>query len=196
VRLATKDAMQQGVGMRAGTLFCEFTDGKGRSVRVRTPRWEDLDDLLDLINSAVGEGVDIYIDEPQERNEEAKWLGQVLAEIESGQLIHVVVEADEGVVGSASLRRRRRCMSHVGELGILLKSGYREAGIGTMLLQTLVGEARKAGLEVLIIKYFAGNDRAQHVYEKVGFRETGREPGVVKRKGRYRDLVSMAMKLS
>lgn len=185
-----------GVGMQTGTLLCEFTDGKGRSVRVRSPRWEDLDDLLDLINSAVNEEVDIYIDEPQERDEEAKWLGQVLAEMENGQLMHVVVEVEERVVGSASLRRRRRCMSHVGDVGILLKAGYREAGIGTRLLHTLIGEAGRMGLEVLIIKYFAGNDRAQHVYEKVGFREIGREPGVVKRKGSYRDLVSMAMKLS
>ncbi len=187
--------MVEGVGIRAGTLLCEFTDGKGRHVRVRSPRWEDLDDLLDLINSAVEEAVDIYVDERKERDEEAKWLGQVLAEVENGELIHVVVEVDKGVVGSASLQKRRRCMSHVGDVGILLKAGYRDAGIGTRVLETLIAEGRRRGLEVLVIKYFGGNDRAQHVYEKVGFRETGREPGVVKRKGRYRDLVSMAMKL-
>ena len=182
--------------MRAGQSLCEFTDKKGRRVRVRNPRWEDLDGLLELINSAVEEGVDIYADEQKTREDEARWLGGLLAEVELGDHIHLVVEVAGRLVGSASLERRKRCMSHVGELGILLMNGYREAGIGTKLLEVIIDEGRKMGLEVLVIRYFDGNDRAQHVYEKVGFRETGREPGVVKRAGRCRDLVTMAMKIT
>jgi RimJ/RimL family protein N-acetyltransferase len=86
-------------------------------------------------------------------------------------------------------------MSHVGGLGVLVKSGYRESGIGTRMLETLIRESRSAGLEILVLRYFSGNDRAQHVYEKVGFVETGRIPGAVKRDGRTRDLVTMTLKL-
>lgn len=40
------------------TVRC-FTAKDGRQVVLRTPRWEDLDELLELINSLVSEGAEI-----------------------------------------------------------------------------------------------------------------------------------------
>ena len=77
----------------------------------------------------------------------------------------------------------------------MIKRGYREAGIGTVVLETLIRESRSEGLEILTLRVYSENDRAIHVYEKVGFKETGRIPGAVKRDGRIRDLVTMTMKL-
>lgn len=175
--------------MKSGAILSEFTDNKGRRVTLRTPEWEDLDGLLELINSAVDERVDIYVDEPKTRDEEATWLGQILAKNELGKMLHVVALVDDAVVGSASLEKHKGCMGHTGELGVLIKGGFREAGIGTKVLSVLMGHAKEMGLEVLVIRYFSGNDRAEHVYRKIGFSETGRMPGAVKRDGRYRDLV-------
>ncbi|MGQ9514640.1 MAG: GNAT family N-acetyltransferase [Thermoproteota archaeon] len=41
---------------------------------------------------------------------------------------------------------------------------------------TLIGEAKKMGPKILILKVFATNSRAIHVYKKVGFEEVGRIP--------------------
>jgi RimJ/RimL family protein N-acetyltransferase len=181
--------------LKVGRTFGEFTSRDGRKVTMRTPLWKDLDDLVDLINSAVEEKVDIFMDSPVTREQEIEWLGGTLAAIEKGKKVHLVVEVGGQVVGSSALGPRERSMSHSAELGVLVKNGFRGIGIGTMMLQTLIQEARGLDLEILIIKHFSGNDRARRVYDSLGFKETGREPGVVKRDGEYRDLVTMAMKL-
>jgi RimJ/RimL family protein N-acetyltransferase len=181
--------------MIVGRVYGEFEDRKKRKVVLRTPVWGDLDDLLNMINSAVDERVDIFMDEHVKRNGEAEWLGRKLVKIENGQVIGLVAECEGKVVGSSDVERKTRSMSHVGELGALVKGGYREAGIGTAMLETLIRESRSQGLEILMLRVYSGNDRALHVYEKVGFRETGRVPGAIKRDGRIRDLVTMTMKL-
>jgi RimJ/RimL family protein N-acetyltransferase len=181
--------------MKVGRVYGEFEDLKGRRVVLRTPVWGDLDDLLDMINTAVEERVDIFADKPIKRDAEAQWLGRKLAKIENGQCIALVVECEGKAVGSSDVDKLTGAMSHVGDLGVLIKRGYREAGIGTVVLETLIRESRSEGLEILTLRVYSENDRAIHVYEKVGFKETGRIPGAVKRDGRIRDLVTMTMKL-
>ncbi|MBU7004466.1 MAG: GNAT family N-acetyltransferase [Theionarchaea archaeon] len=181
--------------MKVGRVYGEFEDHRGRKVVLRTPIWGDLDDLLDMINTAVEERVDIFADKPVKRNAEAEWLGRKLAKIENDQVIGLVALCEGKVVGSSEVEKYTGAMSHVGELGALVKGGYREAGIGTAMLETLIRESRSEGLEILTLRVYSGNDLALHVYKKVGFRETGRVPGAIKRDGRIRDLVRMTMKL-
>ena len=83
----------------------------------------------------------------------------------------------------------------MGELGIVIKSGYRDAGIGTEMLGILVDESRKRELKLLVLRLFADNDRARHVYEKLGFREAGRVPRALCRNGEYSDEVIMVLVL-
>lgn len=45
--------------MKPDKILLSFTAKDGRQVILRTPRWEDLDDLVELINSLVEEGVEI-----------------------------------------------------------------------------------------------------------------------------------------
>ncbi|MFQ6125372.1 MAG: hypothetical protein ACE5R6_12325 [Candidatus Heimdallarchaeota archaeon] len=45
--------------MKPNKILHRFTATNGRQVILRTPRWEDLDDLVELINSLVEEGVEI-----------------------------------------------------------------------------------------------------------------------------------------
>jgi RimJ/RimL family protein N-acetyltransferase len=148
-----------------------------------------------MINTAVDERVDIFMDEKVTRESEAEWLGNKLAKIENGQTIAIAAECEGRVVGTSDVQKKTRSMSHVGELGALVKKGYRGTGIGTTMLETLKRESRTAGLEILVLRYYSGNERARHVYEKVGFRETGRFPGSVRRDGRDRDLVIMTLRL-
>jgi len=45
--------------MKTGEVIREFVAKDGRKVILRTLKWEDLDDLLDFINSLVEEGANI-----------------------------------------------------------------------------------------------------------------------------------------
>ena len=176
--------------------ICEtFTAKDGKRVVLRSIKWEDLDDCLDFINSLVEEGAEILRDTTVTREEEADWLGARLARIEKRQLIDVVAEVDGKMVANSEVEKRSGFMSHVGYVGIAIKSGYRGIGIGTKLIQTLAKEAKKEGLKVLVLDVFDINKPAKALYTKMGFKEVGRIPKGVFKNGKYIDIIRMTREL-
>jgi len=168
-----------------------FTAKDGRVVLLRSPQWPDLDDLLAFINSLVEEGAEILRDQPATRDEEAEWLGRRLAQVAKGEVVWVVAEVDGAVVASADLTPGEGCSRHVGALGVAVKQGYRDTGIGSALLNALISHAQAKELELLTLTVFSSNARALHVYERAGFRETGRIPRGLFKNGTYRDHIIM-----
>ena len=67
--------------MRAGTVFRRFTAEDGREVTLRAPKWSDLDDMLEFINSLVEEGANILVDTKQTRESEVEWLARLLTSL-------------------------------------------------------------------------------------------------------------------
>jgi len=160
-------------------------------VILRTPRWEDLDALMELINSLVDEKAEIARTAKVTREDEAEWLPKVLASLEKDELFFLVAEVDRKVVASSDIHILSGNEKHVGVLGIVIKSGFRDLGIGTEMMNTLVEQAMALGLKVLTLQAFATNKRAVHVYEKVGFVQTGRVPKKHFKDGQYVDEVIM-----
>lgn len=167
----------------------------GKRVILRRPRWEDLDDLLAFINSLVDEGADILQEKHVTREEEADWLGKLLASIEKGKTIGIVAEVDGKVVANSSVTFREGPMSHVGTLAIGVEKEYRRIGIGKELMKALIEESKKAGLKVLVLSVMGSNKVAKTLYTKMGFKKAGKIPKGVFRKGRYIDLVRMTLEL-
>ena len=172
-----------------------FTAKDGRRVVLRSVKWDDLDDLIELINSLVEEGTDILRSEKVTRSEEAEWLGKRLARIDKGELIDAVAEVEGKIAANSEVEKRSDLMSHVGYLGIAIKSGYRGIGIGTQIMKTLIEESKKARLRILVLDHFATNNTARGLYEKMGFREAGKIPKGIYKNGKYIDLVRMTLEL-
>jgi len=181
--------------MKAGAVIKTFTATDGRTVTLRTPRWEDLDDFYELINSLVEEGADILMTQKVTRDEETDWLGHTLANLEKDNAFYLVAEVNGRVVANSALTKKGGYSSHVGSLGIIIKNGFRDVGIGTEMLNTLIARAETMGLEMLILSVFSSNTRAYHVYEKVGFREVGRIPKGLFKNGMYADDIIMVRQL-
>jgi RimJ/RimL family protein N-acetyltransferase len=177
--------------MQTGTVFRKFCARNGKEVILRTPRLEDLEDLMELINSLVEEKAEIARRETVTREEEAEWLPKMLANLERDELFFLVAEVDNRLVASSDIRILHGDEQHVGVLGIVVSSGFRDSGIGTEMMNTLMRQASDLGLKVLTLNVFATNKRAIHVYEKVGFLETGRVPMKHFREGQYIDEVIM-----
>ncbi|MGA2768580.1 MAG: GNAT family N-acetyltransferase [Candidatus Bathyarchaeia archaeon] len=177
--------------MQLGKVFRKFSARDGREVILRTPKWEDLDDLMELINSLVDEKAEIARTDKVTREDEVEWLPKVLASLEKDELFFLVAEVDRKVVASSDIHILNGNEKHVGVLGIVLKSGFRDLGIGTEMMKTLVEQAMALGLKVLTLQAFATNKRAVHVYEKVGFVQTGRVPKKHFKDGQYVDEVIM-----
>ena len=172
-----------------------FTAKDGREVVLRSVKWEDLDDLLELINSLVEEGTDIVLTKKVTRNEEAEWLGRFLIRVEKREIINCVAEVEGKVVANSEIGKREGCMSHVGGFGIAIKQGYRGIGLGTRMMQTLLEESRKAGLKIVVLEVFDTNEIAKRLYREMGFKEAGRIPKGVYKNGKYVDSIRMTLQL-
>lgn len=178
--------------MKSGKILKTFSVKDGRRVVLRTPKWEDLDDLLELINSLVEEKAEVIVDEKLSREQEAEWLSGVLLRLEKDQIFFLVAEVDGKVVASSDLHLGKGSEKRAGVVGIAVKSGFRDLGIGTRVMRAMVKEAQRIGLKVLVLSVFATNVRAIHVYEKVGFVQTGRVPKKHFKEGKYIDEIAMA----
>ncbi|MFB6265982.1 MAG: N-acetyltransferase family protein, partial [Candidatus Nanohaloarchaea archaeon] len=162
----------------------------GHEVVFRYPRMDDVDDLLDLINSLVEEGAPITRQEKLDRDEEVDWLSDVLEKVENGRMVYLVVEVDGEVMGSAEVEKQEAQKSHIGQLGISLREEIRGLGIGTRLMETIISEAtEELDLETVILEVFESNEPAINLYEKLGFSEAGRVENGIERDGEYEDYL-------
>jgi RimJ/RimL family protein N-acetyltransferase len=182
--------------MKAGTVIREFCARDGRNVVLRTPKWEDLDDLLEMINALVTEEADIVRSEGVSRVEEIDWFARAVSRLEKDEVFYLTAEVDGKVIANSEINRRQGGHdSHVGAIGIAIREGYRDVGIGVQMMKALIEQSHKMGLRVLTLSAFESNKRAIHVYEKVGFVQTGRIPRKFFREGKYIDEVIMALVL-
>ena len=178
--------------MKSGFVLRVFSAAGGRKVVLRAPKWEDLDDLLELINSLVEERAEIIVDSKFTREREADWLRGMLEAVEGDEVVYFVAEVDGRVVASCDLHRGKGSEAHVGSVGVVVKGGFRDLGIGSEMIKTVIGQALRLGLKLVVLSVFASNARAIHVYEKVGFVQTGRVPMKHFRDGKYVDEITMA----
>ncbi len=170
----------------------EFTAKDHSIVLLRAPRQEDLDDLLDFINSLVREKAPINKTSEVTRSEEDMFLRRQLASIASGDVLHLVAESNGRIVGSAEVSKLSGRESHVGTLGIGVKSGYRRIGIATKLIETLTQTAKHQGLKIILLAVYENNTPAITLYRKLGFKEIGRTPKGVYWEEKYIDDIKMA----
>lgn len=187
--------------MKAGKVYKRFKAKNGKTVTLRALKWEDLDDLVVLINKLVEErgtnsDLGIVADKRQTKEKEAEWLSRQLTGIETGNVFSVAAEVEGRVVANSEVTRGRFSDTfHHGHLGIAALKEYRGLGIGLEMMKTLVRESRKAGLKTVQLEVFENNAQAIHVYEKVGFRQVGRIPKKIHRGRRFFDAVLMATEL-
>ena len=178
--------------MEFGKIIKTFKSKKGNDVVFRYVKKEDLDAMLAYINELICE--DTFIERCGEqitREEEQEVLDTLLDQMKKGEKINVVVEVGGKYVGSGEVRKGKHRHAHMAELGISLAKEFREEGIGTELLVTLIDEAKKMKLRLLTLNCFENNPRALHVYEKLGFKCAGVIPGAVSFKGEFVGEVKM-----
>ena len=181
--------------MKAGKTIRNFAARDGQKVVLRTPKWEDLDGLLELVNSLVDEKAEIARTEKYSMEEEIDWLSKALSRLEKGETFYLVGEVGGKIVAVSEISKRGGYEKHVGVIGIAIRNGFRDLGIGTEIMKTLVEQAQKIGLKVLTLSAFATNKPAIHVYEKVGFAQTGTIPKKHFKEGKYVDEIIMTKML-
>jgi len=143
------------------------TDREGRAVTIDPADATDRADVLEMYLSF----------DPSDRaqgippaNESAieNWLDTILGE----DSLNVVARHDGSVVGHATLVPDRKG-EH--ELAIFVLQSFQGAGIGTNLVETLLGLGQEQGLERVWLTVERWNDPAIALYRKVGFETSNAE---------------------
>lgn len=109
-----------------------------------------------------------------------------------GPVFYAVNEKDQ-VVGWADIfPEDNPRQSHRGSLGMGIIAEYRGQGVGTLLLQAALKQAKQFGLEKVELNVYTSNTNAIKLYRKLGFVEEGLIKKYRKLDGTYFDCMIMA----
>ncbi len=171
---------------------------KGHDVILRSAKDEDAQILIDGLKEVCGETRFLlaYSDEVElTLEDELKFIQRNNESPKDGLLMAFV---DGEYAGNASFRPCgvKRRFIHRADMGIALKLKFTDLGIGTIMLERLIEKMKECGMEQAELDVFSANERARHVYGKLGFKECGRIPKAAKYDdGTYDDEVHMVLTL-
>ena len=90
--------------------------------------------------------------------------------IQCDDVVYVVAEDEEQIVGSCGVRN----ILSEGEItNVMVDVPFRGQKISYPMLQTLLEEGQKIGIEQFFLEVRVGNKAAIHLYEKCGFQTEG-----------------------
>jgi len=144
-----------------------FTDREGRDVELVSAGEADREGIVEMYlafdPADRAQGIP-----PAKESAIERWLDTILGD----DCLNVVARHDDAVAGHATLvpDREGDC-----ELAIFVLQPYQGAGIGTQLVETLLGAGQAAGIEHVWLTVERWNDPAIALYRKVGFETSSAE---------------------
>ena len=174
------------------------TDRSGRKILLRSAEPEDAAALLRYLKETAKE-TRFLLREPEEINltleQEMRFIESIR---DSERDLMLLAFCDGCHIGNCSLmsfggksRLRHRC-----EVAIALYMEFCGCGIGRLMLETVLAEAKRLGFEQAELTVAAENPRAIALYESLGFAEYARLPKQAKyRDGSYSDSLWMMRQL-
>ena len=94
----------------------------------------------------------------------------------TGRDIYLIGFLDRVPVAYGMLRGWDECY-RVPALGIAVRDGYRDRGLGRQMMQALHDVVRERGGHRVRLRVAPGNARARHLYDSMGYRQVGIERG-------------------
>jgi RimJ/RimL family protein N-acetyltransferase len=164
---------------------------------VREARPEDAAAIIAHVRQVADEpnnGISISsADEFQVTEEkEIEWTKEAAA---ADNALMLVAEATDGqIIGVAHCRGGKGGYYHTLDLGITVKQNWRNQGVGTAMMQSMIDWCRANPVVYkLELWVFPDNPRAIHVYEKAGFQQEGRRRSCFLKQGQMLDLILMGI---
>jgi RimJ/RimL family protein N-acetyltransferase len=112
---------------------------------------------------------------------------------------YLVAEAEGEIIGvfhctGYNQELTRKMTQHCGEMGVSVRKDWRNQGVGTALMKRGLDWARSVSLIKRIqLEVFTDNERAIHIYKKLGFEVEGRRRRAFLRNGTFIDSFLMAL---
>jgi ribosomal protein S18 acetylase RimI-like enzyme len=163
-----------------------------RKFIARKVRLSDAKAALDFINSLVEEDAPILINKKATLKEEKEWLIRQIQMEKKKQSYSLFVFDKNKMVARVVLMKGKGRKSHIAELSIAVRNGYRGIGIGKFLMKRALEIARKdKGIKIITLEVLVTNKIAIRLYKKMGFKIVARLPKRGFYKGKYIDTYVM-----
>lgn len=173
-----------------------FVSKKGNEVLFRMAMLGDLSEMTEYINTLSKE--DTFVRKSGELmtlEDEMEYLRSIIGRMEKKNCVKICAISGGKIVGLLDVRRDDFRSKHIGVLGISIRSGHREEGIGTEMMKLADECARKMKLKAIELRVYAPNTHAIRLYKKSGYRKVGQVPNRAFFHGEYIDEIIMYKEL-
>jgi ribosomal protein S18 acetylase RimI-like enzyme len=164
--------------------------GSGPQVQIRTARESDAVSACEAVNAVAAEKWYLATVDGFSVEQTRTFLKRVV----DGALPQVLAVVGDEVVGFCDvIPNTAKGFTHVGRLGMGVRSEWRRQGIGRRMLDACLSLARKTGVEKVELEVFSDNVAAMRLYDSFGFSQEGRKVRGRKLDDRYQDVTLMAL---
>lgn len=166
----------------------------GEDILVRYPEGGDVKKMLKYINELSKERTFIrYQGEQETLESETKYLKSRLEAIKNKKTVHLLAFSNNRLIAATDIHMMDKTEKHVGIFGISVIKDFRGKGLGKLLMELILKEAKKEIPEIKIVTLgvYSTNDIARSLYEKLGFIEYGMLPNGITRDGKFEDTILM-----
>ena len=161
---------------------------------IRKAEEKDIEELLNIYNYEVVNGIATFDLQPKTLKERRAWLNA--HNIDNHPLI--VAEIDRHIAGYASLSayREKEAYQSTVELSVYVGPDYRKQGVATALMEGILEMARKDdSIHTVVSVITGGNEVSIKLHEKSGFTCCGVMHEVGYKLGAYRDIVNYELRV-
>jgi tRNA (adenine37-N6)-methyltransferase len=176
-----------------GTVVAQHETPMGEVV-FRYPLPSDAPAALEFINALSAERTFVlYQGEQLTLEQEQRWLDSRLALVASGDGVSIFAMAGDRCIGTSAIEMGSLGNDHIGYFAISLANDWRDMGLGSKLMREVIDQAERhlTGMRLIQLDLLGNNDRAIHLYRRMGFTQYGRLPLGARYRDEYVDLISM-----
>jgi L-amino acid N-acyltransferase YncA len=161
----------------------------GSKVLLRPMRAEDQDALYEFFQSVTSEVARYLRDDVKSRLVVEKWAKN----IDYTRTLPILAEKEGAIIADATINRRRSGWKwHLGTVRIFVHKGFRNLGLGQLMIEELSRIAYKLEIEKLIAEIPDTNTAAINSFTKAGFHQAAVIPNLAKdRQNMPVDVVTM-----
>lgn len=171
----------------------------GKKITIREFKKSDLkiaNKFVDFFNSLVKEDVMIGTNKKITLKEELEYLRNSVGR--ATHKVSLLAECDGKIVGMTGIDQLTKRSTHIGQLGIMIRDGYRGVGLGKFLMKEIIVLAKKKikpKLKMIRLFVYVNNEPAIKLYKKMGFKKIAKLPRHIQYRGKLIDEFVMIKEL-
>lgn len=164
-----------------------------KELLLRKPTEEDAESMIEYLNIVGGESDNLLFGKNEFRltvEQEREYIKNINDNDNALMLLGIINNKIISVSQVNASNRKR--ISHNSELAISVKKEYWGMGIGSAIMEELIDFAKNNNtIKTISLGVKASNKKAQHIYEKLGFKEVGVHRNFFNINGNYDDEILM-----